>query len=202
LKTSARKRVLYSFFKEKPMGSLRNDRRNRRLTWAIGVSLALAAGSVLADKPNADSTTQPGLMTFPNVMVVNAPAATAAPAKQSKDEGMRAYLDASRRLRPQTAEEGQQIAAETKAKLQAKTLNRSRVRGLLAVDEAAADDGVETFVSPDGLLGARLSEDFFVYQVAHKQDSGVVLQEATGKVAADKVVRKGAQKKTEVSNER
>ena len=54
------------------MGSLRNDRRNRRLSLVAGIGLALAASTALSDAPKKNEA-QPGLLSYPNVKVINAP---------------------------------------------------------------------------------------------------------------------------------
>jgi hypothetical protein len=105
-----------------------DDRRIRRLSLALGVSLALAAGSALSEAPKAAATDSKGIMTFPNVRVVNAPQA-AEPAKQSStQQGLKGYLGNNGEFREQSAEERIEEATAAKAKVQAKSLNRSTAR--------------------------------------------------------------------------
>ena len=163
------------------MRSLRNDSRSRRLSLAIGVSLSLAAGAALADAPKAASASQtPGLLSFPNVKVVNGAPEKAQSVRAAKAEGIRAYVTDDGTLRAQTIEEAADASAT-----------------------APADDQVEVTQRADGKIQVKLNDSHSVYQVAHKQDGRILVEEATGKAAADKATATGPSSAAkEVSNDR
>jgi hypothetical protein len=151
------------------------------LSWAIGVSLSLSAGAALADAPKAASASQtPGLLSFPNVKVVNVPPANDQPVSAVKSEGVRAYTTDFGTLRAQTIEEAAAASAAP-----------------------AADEAVEVTYRADGKISVKLNDSHSVYQVAHKQDGKIVVEEATGKAEADKLTAKGPSSGAkEVSNDR
>lgn len=184
-----------------------NITRRTRASWpsryAIGLGLTAAiglAGSALADPPAAKD----GLMTFPNVRVETATPAEAAKAPKAATSGMRAYVDpATGKLRMQTVEEAQQAAAEgtkTKAKVQAKGLKRQATT--LSAD--TTDEGLEVIYGPGNAVGVKLDEEFLSYQVVHKTDSGLQIQEVTGAKAANAAAKAAPVKNStqEVSHER
>jgi hypothetical protein len=164
------------------------------LTAAIGL-----AGSALADPPTAKD----GLMTFPNVTVETGTPNAKAP--KAPTSGMRAYVDpTSGKLRGQTIEEAQQAAAEgvakTKAKAQAKGLTRQSKT--FAADTTS--EGLATSYGPGNAVGVMLDEEFLSYQVAHKTDTGLQVQEVTGAKAANAAAKQAPVKNStqEVSHER
>jgi hypothetical protein len=174
------------------MGSLRNDRRNRRLSLAVGACLALATGSVLADAPKASSATQPGLLTFSNVKVIDAPATVAAKKRTGNaqsQQGLRAYVDpASGQLRPQTMEEGKQIANEAKVKAGAKSTAGARSRVATLSSEVASASEAEVIYGAANAIGMEIGEEFEVYQVVRRTVNGLQTSEFHGKANANKAV--------------
>ena len=175
------------------MGSLRNDRRHRRLSLAVGVSLALAAGSVLADAPKASSAPQPGILTFPNVKVINAPASTVASDNAAKkaansaqsQQGLRAFVNPSNgQLREPTSEEAVEVADAGKAKSSARSVG-ARSRSAAVSTEATS---TETIYGPANAIGMEVGAEFEVYQVVHKTPKGLKAGEFQSKAAADKAV--------------
>jgi hypothetical protein len=174
-----------------------NITRRTRAPWpspfAIGLGLTAAiglAGSALADSPTAKD----GLMTFPNVSVETGTPNAKAP--KAATSGMRAYVDPTTgTLRAQTQEEAQQVAAEgaakTKAKVQAKGLARQS-RTLAATDTTT--EGLATNYGPGNTVGVMLDEEFLSYQVAHKTDAGLQVQEVTGAKAAKAAVKHAPKK--------
>jgi hypothetical protein len=185
-----------------------NITRRTRASWpsryAIGLGLTAAiglAGSALADPPAAKD----GLMTFPNVRVENATPADAKNAK-APTSGMHAYVDPTTgKLRAQTVEEAQQAALEgapkAKAKVQAKGLKRQATT--LSAD-TTADEGLEVIYGPGNAVGVKLDEEFLSYQVVHKTDTGLQVQEVTGAKAANAAAKAAPVKNStqEVSHER
>jgi hypothetical protein len=169
------------------MGSFHNEHRRRALSWSLGVSLALAAGSALAaDTPNttpkATSSSEPGLLTFANVKVVNVAPVVEAPTKKSKSEGIRAFVADDGTLRAETIEE----------------------RAAAASTSAPESDltSAQTYLT-DGSVSVKLNDEFASYQIAHKQNGKIAIEEATGKTQADKAARNGSRQiKQEVSNDR
>jgi hypothetical protein len=163
------------------MESLRNVRSRRYRSWAVGIGLSLAVSTALAD---ASKGAQPsGLMTFPNVQVINAPQAAPRAAAPS-DAGLRAYVDPeSRRLRAQSIEEAKQIGEETKAKQLSRTQLRSR-------NAAAAATAEPQFIyGPDNTVGVELGEESMVFMVARKDHEGLDRMEVTGKRAAESALQ-------------
>jgi hypothetical protein len=183
-----------------------NITRRTRASWpssyAIGLGLTAAiglAGSALADPPAAKD----GLMTFPNVRVETA-TPTIAKAPKAATSGMRAYVDPTTgKLRAQTVEEAQQAATEgkPKAKVQAKGLKRQATT--LSAD-TTTDEGLEVVYGPGNTVGVKLDEEFLSYQVVHKTDTGLQVQEVTGAKAANAAAKAAAVKNStqEVSHER
>ena len=101
-----------------------------------------------------------GIMTFENVRVVNAPIAVqaqASQASQGKTEGMRAYIDSTKRLRAQTVEEAKQVASERKVQ-KSKSARVSIARSASA-KTVELTDGSQTLVGPNGEQGMPLDED-------------------------------------------
>ena len=163
----------------------------RPLPWAMGVALAWSAataGTALAESPTpaADNS---GLMAFPNVRVVNAPAAASTKTPAANDNGVRAYIDpATRQLRPQTIEEAQQVAAESKTKLLAAPKGGALRQSAAA--QSTSDSGGELIYGPGITVGVLVGEEAMTYQVAHKRAAAVEVSEVTGKQAADHDVSK------------
>lgn len=183
-----------------------NITRRTRASWpspyAIGLGLTAAiglAGAALADPP----ASKDGLLIYPNVRVENATPADAKNAK-APASGMRAYIDPTTgKLRTQTVEEAQQAAAQApKTKLQAKGLKRQATT--LSADSATTDEGLEVIYGPDNAVGVKLNEEFLSYQVVHKTDNGLQVQEVTGLKAANKAAKAAPVKNStqEVSHER
>lgn len=156
--------------------------RNR---WVMGLGVAVTAAlalPALAETPATNN--QNGLMTFPNVRVVDAPAPVkAAPVT---DQGMRAAIDAETgRLRQVTADEAQQLTPKKPAKV---ALRGARTA---AVESAATDEG-QLLYGPGNAVGATLGEESMIYHVARKADEGIEMEEHTGKSNAEKVVQANA----------
>ena len=172
--------------------------RSRFISLAVGAGIVLSMDSALADAATKNnSNASKGIMTFENVRVVNAPDVDVAPQKRAalggaKSEGLRAYIDPSRRLRPQTSEERNKIADDFAAKQSAKELTRSgRSQSQDAALSMALDSnaGTRTIYGPGNAVGVQLTEEHMVYQIAHKTDDGLVREELTGKSAAKQAVR-------------
>jgi hypothetical protein len=177
-----------------------DDRRIRRMSLAVGVSLALTAGSVMAEKPNAAVTDSKGIMTFPNVRVINAPEVATPSTTQSATtrNGLKAYIDSNGNLRPQTAEEAIQEASATKTKVQARSLNRTAARSASLASEPAAE---AEFVAEGGSTGLNVGDEQAVFMVVKKTPSGLVKSEHTGMAAAENAV-KSKTRQMEVRNDR
>jgi len=171
------------------MRSFCNSLNARRWSLSVSVSLALAAGAALADETKATSQS-PGLMTFPNVRVENAPQAAAASTTVAAS-GMRAAMDpATGRLRQMTAEDAKQLDA---AKAKAST-TRTRTATLSSETSEAP---LNEITGVDGSPGVDLTDEHMVFQVARKQGDQVVRSEYTGKAATEKALNA-----TEVSHDR
>ena len=165
--------------------------------WISAAGLTLAAGVVLpalAEPPaNKD-----GAMTFPNVSVVNAPAATVAEPKSGADQGMTAAIDGSGKLRPVTSEEARALSAKPKLRLNTRSLQRNDA------DATSDDGGLEVTYGDDGTMTITLTEEQMVYQVAQKTAEGAKVEEHTGKTAAERAVAQPAtdSKAQEVGHDR
>jgi hypothetical protein len=166
--------------------------------WISAAGLTLAAGVVLpalAEPPaNKD-----GAMTFPNVSVVNAPAATVAEPKSGADQGMTAAIDASGKLRPVTSEEARALSAKPKLRLNTRSLQRNDADAL-----QSDDGGLEVSYGDDGTMTITLTDEQMVYQVAQKTAEGVKVEEHKGKTAAERAVANPAtdSKAQEVGHDR
>ena len=192
------------------MYSLRDDSPNkifsngRWLSYLLGASLAIVCGAALADSKSADvkkeAVTDPAqLMKFENTRVENvAPVPVAKSTTAS--QGMRAFVDQTTgQLHTPTADDANQLSAAAPKKQANTTL---KPRSLQAAGSAADTTGT-TVYGVDGSIGMTLDEETMVFHVAHRHGNGVVLQEATGKSAAEQSVQKGAVVKSEeVSNDR
>ena len=168
------------------MQSLRDD-RNRHLFWLLSLSMALTIGAAQADQPKSKSITQPSeLMKFDHVQVINAPAAT--PPKtnaKSSAPAMRAYVNGDLEISSASAAQASQLNSDT-ASVQTESDTPQLVPGAGTI--------------------AAVGDNLAVFQVAHKVSTGLVVQEMTGKGAAEKAIAAGpttrATAGTEVSNER
>lgn len=177
-----------------------DDRRIRRLSFAVGVSLALATGSTFAETPKAAVTDSNGIMTFPNVRVVNAPEAAAQSTAKSApaQQGLKAYIDGNRNFRPRTETDAIEEANAAKAKVQAKSVNRSAARNATLASEPAAEG---EFIAEGGSTGLNVGDEQSVFMVVKKTASGLVKSEHTGITAAEKSVKSKTQH-VEVRNDR
>ena len=185
-----------------------NITRRTRAPWpspyAIGLGLTAAiglAGSAFADSPTAKD----GLMTFPNVRVENSTPDGKAAKAEPGTSGMRAYVDPTTgKLRSQTQEEAQQAAAEGVAKTKAKAQVKGLSRQARTLSADSTDEGLEVTYGPGNAVGVKLDEEFLSYQVAHKTDTGLQVQEVTGAKAANAAAKRAPVKNStqEVSHER
>jgi hypothetical protein len=176
------------------------------LSYTLGVGMTIAITSAYAETPKSAADSQSlGIMTFPNVQVVNAPSVDVAPKKQTNTEGLHAYIDRKTgKLRSVSIEERNKAGEEFAAR-QADKAKRSAARSTDSSAEAVSENSeARTLYGPGGAVGVQLTEDHLVFQVAHKTDSGLVREEVTGKTAAEQALRSGktAAKQTEVSHER
>lgn len=166
-----------------------------RSRWMLGLGLVATASFTMpaVAEPPAASTSHNGLLTFPNVRVENAPLARQAAAKStSQPEGMRAAVDPETgQLRPVTADEAKQLSAKPKA---AVTLSAPRRAAAAAADESPASDAGQILYGPNNAVGLTLGDDQMLYQVAHKTDEGLVIEEHAGVAAAARAVSAHTQK--------
>lgn len=160
-----------------------------RSRWKLGLGLvatATFAMPAVAEPPAATNSTS-GLMTFPNVRVVNGPVAQPS-APSATGAGMRAAVDPQTgRLRQLTAEEAQTLSAPAKAKA---ALKDATARRATTASESATDSG-QTLYGPGNAVGVTLGDEAQVYQVARKGDEGLQIEEYTGKAAADRAAIHG-----------
>ncbi|HKE96721.1 MAG TPA: hypothetical protein VKB34_20595 [Povalibacter sp.] len=175
-----------------------------RSRWMVGLGLVVTASFTLpavAEPPAASSSSSSsGLMSFPNVRVVNAPPAqaTKATTAPAASEGMRAAIDPETgRLRQLTAEEAQALSpAAKKAAVSGVAARRATVSS-----ESTTTDAGQTLYGPGNAVGLTLGDEAQVYQVAHKTDQGLEITEHAGRKAAEAAISKNAQKQ-EVKNAR
>jgi hypothetical protein len=157
---------------------------------------ALIAGFGAGSAAAADFSTAPlgpnGLMTFPNVRVVNAPQLATAPARGTVQPGLRAYIDpATGMLRGPTDEELQQESA-------------SALRAEAFVGPAADAQ----FVTASGAIGVALGESSMMFSVVQKADGAglnefcVVGPETALKLLSVKAPASAALNRKEVRNDR
>jgi hypothetical protein len=158
-----------------PLGFAARRRRSDLKKLAIGLGLVASAGIATAGEPATDAHEQDepsGLMSFPNVRVVNAPNAASQPAAD-KSAGVRVYIDPqNKQIREQTPEEAQ---AEAKAATAARSARSAT---------AANAEGTPVY-GPGNAVGMILGEETMVYAVARKQEQGAAAWECvTGNEAA------------------
>jgi hypothetical protein len=174
--------------RRKPGSSANSTRaRTKLMGWTIGMALAATCSAEAADTSTQTgspqtATTQTGLMSFPNVRVVNAPIAAAKPTVDKSAAGMRVYIDPkTKQIREQTPEEALQ---EAKTATKAPTQSSAR-----SAQSAAADAGGTVLYGPGNAVGMTLGENAMVFEVAHKQAQGAATHECvTGKAAAEKAL--------------
>jgi len=154
----------------------------------LGIGVASAAD--IAPAPAGPN----GLITLPNVRVVNRPDLAAVPSKRVAQQGFKAYIDpATGMLRDPTEEELQQ---ESLAGFQAESLARL----LGSVDTQ--------FVTSSGAIGLNLPESSMMFSVVQKADDGslnefcVVGPEAAGKLMSFKAPASSALNRKRVSDVR
>jgi hypothetical protein len=166
-----------------PLAFAARRRRRDLKKLAIGLSLVASAGIATAGETATDAheqDRQSGLMSFPNVRVVNAPKATPLSATD-KSAGVRVYIDPqTKQIREQTPEEAQAEAKAATAARSATTRARSAT--------AANAEGTPIY-GPGNAVGMILGEETMVYAVAHKQEQGAPAWECvTGDEAAAKAL--------------
>jgi hypothetical protein len=148
----------------------------------IGLGLVASAGIATAGETATDAHQQDersGLMSFPNVRVVNAPSATSQPAAD-KSAGVRVYID------PRTKQIREQTPEEAQAEAQAASAARSTTSARSAT--AVNAEGTPIY-GPGNAVGMILGEETMVYAVAQKQEQGAPAWECvTGNAAAAKVL--------------
>jgi hypothetical protein len=168
------------------------------LRLALGVllgSLVLQAGA--AELPATPASKDIGLMTFPNVRVINAPAAASTAKPSTSDAGMRAYKDpVSGKLREATPEDAQQLST-------AAARTRARTATLSGPASASSTESVERLIyGPDNAVGLMLEDESMVFQVARKDANGKLTRECiTGENSAEHALH-SHQHAQENSNER
>lgn len=155
--------------------------------YPIGCTLGLMLGGLafqaLAEPPAPTASNDNGLMTFPNVSVVNAPIKASeqqpAASESAAAAGMRAYIS-NGQLYDGTAEDA------------AKLTNAARTRTGIATARTAASAATaepseqpQIVYGPDNSMRIVLGEESMVFQVAHKNASGKVTQQCvTGEDSA------------------
>ncbi len=126
----------------------------------LAMIVALFAASVAGAADTAPTTSnQNGVMTFPNVRVVNAPhLATTAPAAPAQ-RGLRAYIDpATGALRPASPEE----------------LMLESLQGQFAAYMLQQNAPPTEFVTQSGAIGLMLDESQMVFSVVQKREGGAL----------------------------
>jgi hypothetical protein len=147
----------------------------------IGLGLVASAGIATAGETATDAHQQDersGLMSFPNVRVVNAPSATSQPAAD-KSAGVRVYID------PRTKQIREQTPEEAQAEAQAASAARSTTSARSAT--AVNAEGTPIY-GPGNAVGMILGEETMVYAVAQKQEQGAPAWECVTGNAAAKVL--------------
>ena len=129
--------------------------RQRSPLYLATIVAFLGAGAAAGADTATTVSSKDGLLTFPNVRVVNAPQLATTPAPQA---GFKAYIDpVTGQLREPTQED---VLAESQAAQAAQALRRPTVPQ-------------ETdFVTPSGAIGRTLDESTMVFSVVKKTDSG------------------------------
>ena len=139
---------------------LKSRGRHRSPLYLATIVALLGAGAADA-APVASG--KDGLMMFPNVNVVSAPAPTAhpeavtGPQSAAPAPGLRAFID------PAT---GQLVQEPTQAQIDELNAAQSARVGAQALDQPVV------FTTPSGAHGARLGESQMVFSVVQKQESG------------------------------
>ncbi len=144
---------------------------SRRYPITLGLILGGLACQALAEPPAPTASNDNGLMTFPNVRVVDAPIAASEQKPAARDSvatpGMRAYLGPDGLLTNEpTAAEAAQLsnAARTRTGL------ATAKNGVTAANTEPNDPTL--IYGPDNSVGIMLTDASMVFQVAHKDASG------------------------------
>jgi len=154
---------------------------------AVIIALAGASAAGAADTAYITSS-KDGVMTFPNVRVVNSPQVAPERAPAAATAGFKAYIDANGALRGPTADE---LLQESQASLQAATLQAQTA--LPAME----------FVTVGGAVGMKLDESQMLFSVVQKDENGelnefcVTGPEAAAQLMAVKAPASGALRKKE-----
>jgi len=138
---------------------LNETRKAKAGRWLAMVGIAGMAAAAIAAQATDSTPAQNGLMTFPNVRVVNAPQLANSPAPQT---GLKAYIDPETgQFRGPTQEE---LLAESQAAQPSARLAEQRL-----VQEAQ-------FVTPSGAIGVSLGESSMIYSVVQKTEGGALAE--------------------------
>jgi len=164
--------LLQTISKEIMMATL----RRYPIGCALGVLLGGWALQALADPPTA-AVGSNGLMTFPNVRVINAPIAASKQKPAARESGMRAYM-----------KDGQMVEASAADAAQLSNATRSpTVKGAAIAGTASANtqEDAQMINGPDNSIQIMLGEESMVFQMAHKDANGKLTQQCvTGEDSA------------------
>ncbi len=155
--------------------------RRYPISCTLGLVLGGLACQAMAEPPAAaPSNNNNGIMTFPNVRVINAPPAATALEPATEAASMQAFVDPiTGELRAPTAEEAKQLSDAAAARTRAGILTN---RG---ATNAATDDGERVFYGPGNVVGVMLDDRDMVFQKVHVDADGNLIQECvTGEDSA------------------
>ena len=171
------------------------DYRKGLLGWPVCVSLAMCAHGALAGDTATEASSNSGPMSFPNVVLENAPQATNE-STVSGAAGMRAYIDEKTgKLREQRPEDMQR---------EGRVPSRTPSAAKRYMQSDALTDGaeVEMTYGPGNTVGIRLGSSTMAYQVAQRDSDGELkIQCLTGEQAANQALQQAPASEAEHSHD-
>jgi len=152
--------------------------RRYPISCTLGLILGGLACHALAEPPAPAASNDNGLMTFPNVSVVNAPLDTSEQKPAARDSvatpGVRAYMDSNGKLSSEpTAAEAAQLSNAARPRTGIATAKT----GVTAANAEPSEQQPQLVHGPDNSMSIMLTDDTMVFQVAHKNATGELTQQ-------------------------
>jgi hypothetical protein len=126
----------------------------------------------MAEPPAAAPSNNNGIMTFPNVRVTNAPPAATVQQPAADAASMKAFIDPiTGELYAGTAEQVKQLSNAPSARTRTGILANS------VATNASTDDSERLIYGPGNTVGLLLGEESMVFQKAHLDADGELIEE-------------------------
>jgi len=162
----------------------------------LGLMLGGLALQALAEPPAAPASNNNGLMTFPNVSVVNAPVDAAKQKPTAQESGVKVYMDGAGNMMQPSAADAAQLSNAAPARA-GRTVAKS------SAATATTHTAQQMTYGPDGSIEIMANEETLVFQMAHKDAQGKLSQECvTGESSAKHALHSPAHAKQESRNDR